>query len=85
MAKRFGLSLPEAIERLEEALATFRAHPNRNQLTGMSPDDAWDEGFAMCLEQLKLITGPDPKRDGAVERLRRVDPAAAKALEDRYR
>jgi hypothetical protein len=84
MAKNFGLTLPEAIERLEQTLEVFRKDTDRNQVH-LSPDEAFDEGYALCLEHLKSLTGPDPKEDGAVERLRRVDPAAAKELEDRYR
>ena len=81
---QYDLTLAEAIPRLEQELEKSRADPDRNQLTAMKPDDAWDEGYASCIADLKSLTGPDPKRGGAMETLRRVDPDAAKRLEKRY-
>lgn len=80
----YNLTLAEAILRLEQSLAAMQRDPDRSQLTGVDPDLAFEAGFALCLDQLKLITGPDPKTDDALKKLRRVDPEAAKELEDRW-
>jgi hypothetical protein len=82
---QYELTLAEAIPRLEEELAKAKADPDRNQLTAMSPDDAYDEGYGACLTDLKSLTGPNPARGGALETLRKLDPKAAKDLEDRYK
>lgn len=57
----YNLPLPTAISRLKDLLARMQAEEDREQLKGMSPDDAFERGYALCIRDLESLTGPDPK------------------------
>lgn len=58
--RKYNLSLDEVIPELEGQLAKMRAEPNRNQLSELSPDDAYEKGYEVAIFDLKHYTGPAP-------------------------
>jgi hypothetical protein len=59
---KYDLPLPEAILELEGQLRQMRAHPNRNQLTDLTPDEAFEKGYEVAIFDLKHYTGPNPRK-----------------------
>ena len=58
---KYNLTLPEAIKEMEGQLAKMRADEDREQLKGMSPDDALERGYEIAIFDLKHYTGPNPR------------------------
>jgi len=59
--------LAEALIELQAQLDKMRAETDREQLKDLSPDDAFEHGYAACLMDLRSLTGPAPLSSAAVE------------------
>jgi len=59
----FGLSPDEAVIQMHTLHTAMKADPNRKQLTGMTPDDAFDLGYGACLLDYSTLTGPAPEEN----------------------
>lgn len=67
----YNLTPHEALAYLRQQLAKHKAETDRNQLAGVSPDDAFDTGYEACIYDLSHYTGPSPAEeyDNAVQKL----------------
>lgn len=61
-ARKFNLTLEQALPELDAQLLKMRAQEDRTELTrtGMSPDDAMELGYESAIFDLRHYTGPDP-------------------------
>jgi hypothetical protein len=59
--RKFNMSPEEAIAEMDAQLAKMRAEKDRNQLSDMTPDDAYEAGYASALFDYRHLTGPDPR------------------------
>lgn len=66
--RQFNLSLEEAVTKLRSDLTTMKQEP-RGILTDITPDDAFEAGFNVCLQSLVSYTGSDPSKDGRMTQL----------------
>ena len=57
----YGLTLPEAVQRLEEEVVKNATQLDTEQLQGMTPDQSYNVGYETCLRDLQSVTGPDPR------------------------
>lgn len=62
-ATPYNLTVPAAIPYLREQLAKMKAETNRTQLKGISPDDAFEMGYALAIRDVEHYTGPSPAEE----------------------
>lgn len=62
------LTPADALKVMREVLDHMRSETDRNQLSHMTPDDAFEAGFEYALGAFESLTGPDPS--GALARIR---------------
>jgi hypothetical protein len=60
---QYDLSPDDAVIQMHANLTAMKADPNRKQLTGMTPDDAFDLGYGACLLDYSALTGPKPEEN----------------------
>ncbi len=60
---KYNLTLDEAVAEMKVQLAKMRAETDRDQLKGMNPDDAYEQGYEVAIFDLLHLTGPAPSED----------------------
>jgi len=59
----FGLSPDEAVIQMHALHTAMKADPDRHQLDGSTPDDAFDLGYGAALLDYSTLTGPEPEEN----------------------
>lgn len=57
---KYNLTLEEVIPELDSQLVKMRAETDRNQLAGISADEAYEIGYETAIFDLRHFTGPNP-------------------------
>lgn len=60
-APKYNLSSAQAVAELRDVLALMEAEEDRNQLTAITADEAYERGFAYAIAAFESLTGPAPK------------------------
>ena len=58
---KFELTPEEIVIELQKQLAKMRAETDRNQLSDLTPDEAFERGYEVAIFDLKMLLGPDPR------------------------
>lgn len=59
--KKYDLSVRETITEMKQQYEKMVRDVDRNQLSTMTPDDAYELGYRAAIFDLEHLTGPDPK------------------------
>lgn len=59
--RKYNLSSEDAIQEMNLQLEKMKEEEDRNQLSELSPDDAYEAGYASAIFDFKHYTGPDPR------------------------
>lgn len=58
-AKKHNLSAPDAIQEMKKELERMRELPD--ELSDLSPDEAFNHGYNVAIHDFQSYTGPNPR------------------------
>lgn len=58
---KYNLTAGQALTEMKILETRMKAETDRQQLAGVSPDDAFEMGFHNAVLSLDILTGPDPQ------------------------
>lgn len=65
---KYHLSPEEALAEMRLQLAKMEAETDRNQLKELTPDDAFEKGYAAAIFDFAHYTGPSPREEALKEK-----------------